>query len=101
MSTTNSYSINTSGVPNASGTDLGSAGFATNPSHYGSEGDPPPIKRDPPVQVIELIEALDLPYADGNIIKYVSRWRNKNGIEDLKKAKWYLDRLIEGAEEGQ
>lgn len=30
----------------------------------------------------------------GNIIKYVSRWKKKNGIEDLKKAEWYLQRLI-------
>ena len=31
----------------------------------------------------------------GNIIKYVFRWKWKGGVEDLKKAKWYLDRLIE------
>jgi hypothetical protein len=30
-----------------------------------------------------------------NIIKYVWRWKFKNGIEDLHKARWYLDRLIE------
>ncbi len=29
-----------------------------------------------------------------NVLKYVSRERHKNGLEDLKKAKWYLDRLI-------
>lgn len=29
-----------------------------------------------------------------NILKYVMRWNNKNGIEDLKKARWYLDYLI-------
>lgn len=29
-----------------------------------------------------------------NIIKYVWRWKMKNGVEDLKKARWYLDRLI-------
>ena len=33
-------------------------------------------------------------FFEGNIIKYVSRWKEKNGIEDLKKAKQYLDRLI-------
>ena len=33
-------------------------------------------------------------YVEGNIKKYVHRWRHKGGIEDLKKAKWYLDRLI-------
>ena len=36
------------------------------------------------------IEATDT----GNIIKYISRWKKKNGLEDLKKAKWYLDHLI-------
>lgn len=29
-----------------------------------------------------------------NAIKYLWRWRHKNGVEDLKKARWYLDRLI-------
>ena len=33
-------------------------------------------------------------YIEGNIKKYVHRWRHKGGVEDLKKAKWYLDRLI-------
>lgn len=31
----------------------------------------------------------------GNIIKYLWRYENKNGLEDIKKAKWYLNRLIE------
>jgi hypothetical protein len=30
-----------------------------------------------------------------NIIKYVWRWKFKNGVEDLRKARWYLDRLID------
>ncbi len=33
-------------------------------------------------------------YLEGNIKKYMHRWSKKNGIEDLKKAKWYLSRLI-------
>lgn len=33
-----------------------------------------------------------------NVIKYVWRWRQKGGLEDLKKARWYLDRLIEHRE---
>lgn len=33
-------------------------------------------------------------YLLGNIIKYLSRFKNKNGVEDLKKARWYLDELI-------
>lgn len=31
----------------------------------------------------------------GNAIKYLWRWKQKNGIEDLKKAKWYIDRILE------
>ena len=34
-------------------------------------------------------------YIEGNIIKYTTRYKFKNGIEDLKKAQWYLDKLIE------
>ena len=33
-------------------------------------------------------------YLQGNIIKYVWRYRYKNGVEDLEKAQWYLNRLI-------
>lgn len=33
-------------------------------------------------------------YCIGNILKYVSRYKHKNGIEDLKKARWHLDKLI-------
>lgn len=36
------------------------------------------------------IEAVDT----GNILKYMCRWKHKNGIEDLKKARWYLNHLI-------
>jgi DNA-directed RNA polymerase alpha subunit len=49
------------------------------------------------------IECLDivknLPFVDGNIIKYVWRWRQKNGVEDLLKAKFYLNELIKSAQE--
>lgn len=40
------------------------------------------------------IEATDT----GNILKYICRWKKKNGIEDLKKAKWYLEHLIDYVE---
>ena len=33
-------------------------------------------------------------YLEGNILKYMHRWRFKNGVEDLRKARWYLDKLI-------
>lgn len=36
--------------------------------------------------------------ATANILKYMMRWKNKNGIEDLKKARWYLNELIEEVE---
>lgn len=35
----------------------------------------------------------------GNAIKYLWRWKHKNGVEDIKKAKWYLDKLIKELEE--
>ena len=38
-------------------------------------------------------------YLQGNIIKYLWRYRYKNGAQDLKKAQWYLDRLIEEKED--
>jgi glutamate mutase epsilon subunit len=34
-------------------------------------------------------------YLEGNLVKYVTRYKFKNGLEDLLKARWYLDRLIE------
>lgn len=46
------------------------------------------------MEVIEAIEGLRLNYHQGNIIKYVSRYNMKGGIQDLQKARWYLDRLI-------
>lgn len=36
-----------------------------------------------------------LGYLDGNAVKYLSRWRHKHGIEDLRKARHYIDKLIE------
>ena len=36
-------------------------------------------------------------YLEGNIIKYVSRWRDKGGVDDLRKAKQYLEKAIEEA----
>ena len=39
-----------------------------------------------------------LGYLDGNAVKYLSRWRLKGGIEDLKKARHYIDKLLETLE---
>jgi len=43
----------------------------------------------------DFIAANNLGFFEGNIIKYLSRWRDKNGTEDLLKARHYLDKLIE------
>ena len=51
--------------------------------------------RDMAIQPIEFIHANGLPFAEGSIIKYVARWRSKNGIADLEKARHFLDLLIE------
>ena len=47
------------------------------------------------IQPTEFIYKNNIPFIEGNIIKYILRHREKNGIEDLKKAKHYLDLLIE------
>lgn len=36
-------------------------------------------------------------YLEGNVLKYIHRWRYKNGIEDLRKAEWYLKKLIKAS----
>lgn len=53
------------------------------PSHYTSG----------PFECIELTSRY--PFLGGNAIKYVYRWQGKNGLEDLKKALWYLNRAKE------
>jgi hypothetical protein len=50
---------------------------------------------DMEIQPIEFIMKNGLGFCEGNIVKYVSRWRGKGGIEDLRKARHYLDLLIE------
>lgn len=47
------------------------------------------------IQTWDYIIANKIGYMEGNVIKYVSRWKDKGGIEDLKKARHYLDKLIE------
>lgn len=50
------------------------------------------------VQPWDFIVANNLGYLEGNVVKYVSRWKDKGGVLDLKKARHYLDKLIETAE---
>jgi len=54
------------------------------PEHYDME-----------IQPITYIMANGLGFCEGNIVKYVSRYKEKGGIDDLKKARHYLDMLIE------
>jgi hypothetical protein len=47
------------------------------------------------IQPAEYIHANKIGFFEGNVIKYVTRWRDKGGIEDLRKARHYIDMLIE------
>lgn len=51
--------------------------------------------KDLKIQPIEYIHANGIPFAEGSVIKYVSRWRAKGGIKDLEKAKHFIELLIE------
>lgn len=61
------------------------------PDHYNQGG----------MEVIDVIEAFTKDcsgveaFCVGNVIKYTCRFKKKNGLEDLKKAKWYLNKLID------
>lgn len=50
------------------------------------------------IQPIHYIFENNLGFCEGNVIKYVTRYQKKNGVEDLKKARHYLDMLIERLE---
>lgn len=69
--------------------------MVNHPAHYQSETG---------LEVIDVIEAFtfDLKGIEatdtGNVIKYICRWNSKNGLEDLKKAQWYLNHLISHVE---
>jgi hypothetical protein len=47
------------------------------------------------IEMWDYAHSWNLDFFEGNIVKYVTRWRHKNGLQDLKKAKQYLDKLIE------
>lgn len=70
---------------------LNNEDIVNSPQHYISERG---------IETIDVIEAFtkDLEpfeaYCTGNIIKYICRWKHKNGKEDLKKARWYINRLL-------
>ena len=47
------------------------------------------------IQPVQYITENNLTYLQGNVIKYVTRYKDKNGLQDLQKAKHYIDMLIE------
>ena len=47
------------------------------------------------IQPVEFIMENNLDYCQANVIKYITRFRDKNGVEDLRKAKHYVEMLIE------
>lgn len=47
------------------------------------------------IQPVEYIHANGIGYFEGSVIKYVTRWRSKNGIADLRKARHFIELLIE------
>jgi hypothetical protein len=55
--------------------------------------------KDMPIQPAEYIHKNGIGFIEGSIIKYVSRWKKKDGLRDLKKARHFLDLLIEMTEE--
>jgi hypothetical protein len=56
---------------------------------------PPHYKTSSGLEAIQVIEAFKLPYHLGNVVKYVLRHASKGApLEDLKKARWYLERQI-------
>jgi len=55
--------------------------------------------KDKTMQPWDFIAANHIGFFEGNVIKYVSRWKDKNGVEDLRKARHYRDKLLEVASE--
>ena len=47
------------------------------------------------IQPWDYIHSNNIGYLAGNVVKYVSRYKTKNGLEDLYKAKHYIEKLIE------
>ena len=60
------------------------------PNHYNINKD-----GEKAIETFSYIRSWKMDYPESNIVKYVTRWKDKNGIEDLKKAKQYLDKLID------
>ena len=50
------------------------------------------------IEKTDYIQSHSMDYLEGNIIKYITRHKSKGGVDDLKKAEWYLTRLIKQEE---
>lgn len=72
------------GLGSRSGKRTGANGRQVGASHYKSE-----------IEHWDYVIANDIPYLEAQIIKYLTRWRKKNGMEDVLKAQHFLDKLIE------
>jgi hypothetical protein len=67
--------------------DIGMSEAVNHPSHYGGA--------DNPYEAIKVIEAWGLGFNLGNTVKYIARAEHKGAtLQDLEKARWYLDREI-------
>lgn len=51
--------------------------------------------KDFPIQPVVFITRNNLGYCEGNVVKYITRWQKKGGLADLRKARHYIDLLIE------
>lgn len=67
--------------------------MVNSPSHY-TQGSIECI--DAIAQVVKDLQGMEA-MCTGNAIKYLWRWKHKNGVEDLKKAQWYLQRMIDNS----
>jgi hypothetical protein len=65
--------------------------MVNSPAHY-TQGSIECI--DAIAQVVKDLDGMEA-MCTGNAIKYLWRWKHKNGVEDLKKAQWYLQRMID------
>ena len=47
------------------------------------------------IEVTDFIIDQSMSFLEGNVVKYLARYKEKSGIEDLRKARWYIDKLID------
>lgn len=67
----------------------------------GEPGLPPEHYRGAGMQPFDVIDAFSLDFYEGNAVKYLLRWRRKGGVDDLRKARHYIDELITRAAVGE